>query len=496
MTDGAASGSGTATGSAASTAAGTVMGAGDAGAAGFTRSAAFEKARQAEVIARVEAAGVTDEQGFPLHIRLQRPVDAVIASAFSDEPLLETDRALFCRNPEPLLNALSQVASAVDASRLFLAVRDADAEVLSAYAQVRRRFPAVTLFPVEDAYPAADARVLTQLVLGHQTPVGARPEDVGALVLSMSVLHAVSEALKQRPVTHVYVQVCGEVGRPGIYKVPLGTSFDSLLSLAGGALKPTTARIVGGALKGKVLNGQPGSDGAVTQTTRSLLVLPSDQGVVERMQLPPEQMLQRAASICMGCRACTDRCPSHLQGYAIQPHLLMRGMTLRRDDQAEVVTGASACLGCHLCDALCPGGLSPGRLYGAVAEVLKARGQAGLPAIPPKTPHALFAERQVGREWLIDRLGLRAYADAQTPAPVRGKAGWQGVPVDEKALVPEVSLLLKGVEPVLAAGDKVTAGQRVASPSAGTVGAHLHSPLTGWIRSIRADRMTIVAESV
>lgn len=433
---------------------------------------------------KAEAAGITGTAGagLPFHDRLTRRVDVVVANGVACEPLLDADRAVLQRFPDAVLNALSTVAACTDASRLMVAVRGTDAPLLSALEQVRRKHPAVQIMRVEDTYPLGESGQLTLALLGRQVPSSGHPEDVGVMVVNAHTLWQFGEALRDRPMTHRFVTVSGEVQQPQTLRVPLGVTVQELVEICGGHTLPggvaDRAYVVGGPARARIV----AAETPVVATTQSVMVLPSSHPVVTRATLPIEHMLTRAASMCAGCRQCTDRCPAHLGGYAIVPHLLMRGLTHRLETVSEVVTGASSCIGCRLCDVVCPGNLSPGRIYGMVAADLRARGMGALPTQPPTDPLVQGEARKVPRAHLIERLGVRAYA-RELPSH------------DGELLVKRVLLPLPGLDPVVREGERVERGMPVALPTVPGQGVRLHAPIAGRVMSIRNAQLELVVDS-
>lgn len=424
-----------------------------------------------DVRARALEAGLTGTAGalLPLHERLGRRVQVVIANAVASDPLAEADRAALLDQPREILRALEHVAGAVDAEQLWIAARGTDFPVMSALATARRSHPAVQVLSVEDVYPAGEASQLVLHATHRQVPPGAHPEDVGVMVINVHTLLLLAEAMRGLPMTWRYVTLAGVLEKPQVVRVPLGAILGEVLEKAGGLKRADAVLLAGPASRAREVSAQtPLSVGMPT-----VLALPPDHLLVQRGRLPFEQTLARASSTCGGCRACTERCPAALSGYRLAPHLLMRGLT-QRQEQTEIVTGPASCLGCGLCEAVCPAGLSPGRLYGTVAGELRARGLSSLPSLPPGPVMAERVDRQVSRSWLVSRLGLAPYSE--------------GLEVSRQLLpVSRVVLGLQGALPVVREGETVAVASPLALPQAGAGRVPLFSPLSGRVVRLTSD---------
>ena len=98
----------------------------------------------------------------------------------------------------------------------------------------------------------------------------------------------------------------------------------------------------------------------MTKTTKMLLVLPRNH-YVSNLRLQSKAHVQKhAISACDQCFMCTDFCPRHALGHAIEPHklILMLGAGLPVTDPQ--LAGAFLCCECRTCNYACPVHLKPG----------------------------------------------------------------------------------------------------------------------------------------
>jgi Na+-translocating ferredoxin:NAD+ oxidoreductase RnfC subunit len=199
---------------------------------------------------------------------------------------------------------------------------------------------------------------------------------------------------------------------------------------------------------------------------------------------PRSEIELRAMSACDQCYMCTDYCPRHAQGHAIQPHklilLLASGIPLTDAQMA----GALLCCECRTCNYACPVHLSPGDIAISVKHDLL---KAGL-----KNPYHRHTETDPYRDFrrvpmyrLINRLGLNRY---DVPAPL----------TDAPAEFRRARLALRqhlGVAalPVVQVGDRVQAGDLVGEIPPVAMGARVHASLSGVVREVSPEVVVIEA---
>jgi Na+-translocating ferredoxin:NAD+ oxidoreductase RnfC subunit len=181
---------------------------------------------------------------------------------------------------------------------------------------------------------------------------------------------------------------------------------------------------------------------------------------------------------------CTDYCPRHAQGHAIQPHklilLLASGVPLTDAQMA----GALLCCECRTCNYACPVHLSPGDIaIGVKRDLLKAGLKNPYHRMTEADPYRDF--RRVPMYRLINRLGLARY---DLPAP------FTEVPQTFR----RVSLALQQhigapARPTVRAGDRVVVGDLVGEVPEAALGARIHASIAGMVREVSASAIVIEA---
>lgn len=436
-----------------------------------------------EVIERVKAAGVVGAggAGFPAHIKLAARAEVVIANGAECEPLAHVDQELMISRAAEVVSGLRAVMLSVGAARGVLGIKQKYSRAQAALRQALEGVQDITICELGNFYPAGDEQVLVYDVLGRVVPEGGIPLDVGVVVQNIETLLNIEQALQGRPVASKFITVTGDVPNPLTVEVPVGISLREVIDLAGGARTLNQVVLSGGAMMGSVVKDL---DEPVTKTTKLLLVLPPNHYLSLLRMQSPAQFTRRATSACDQCFICTDFCPRHALGHAIQPHklILLLGSGIPVTDPQ--LASAFLCCECRTCNYACPVHLAPGNI---AVNVKRELVKAGL-----KNPYHNETQvdpyrdlRRVPITRLISRLQLSRYDVA---APL--------------TLVPttftRVQLRLKQhigapALPVVKVGDRVRVGDLVGEiPEKGT-GARIHASIDGIVREV-ADSVVIEAD--
>jgi Na+-translocating ferredoxin:NAD+ oxidoreductase RnfC subunit len=419
---------------------------------------------------RVEENGVVGAGGggFPTAVKLQARTGTLIVNAAECEPLLHKDKELVAHLAGPLLEGVRVAMERLGASAGVVGIKDKYTDVIAA---LEPRLPrGVRVQPLPDSYPAGDEFLLVHSVTGQVIPPGGLPRDVGVTVLNVETLVNVG---LDRPVTHKYLTVAGAVAEPVTLRVPVGTPVREVIEAAGGASVPEFAVLLGGVMMARLAGDV---EEPVTKTTGGVVVLPSVHPLVRRHGATWPAVARVGRSACDQCRFCTELCPRYLLGHPIEPHRAMQSLGFTRPGD-PLVAGTLYCCECNLCSLYaCPEDLDPKRVCVEAKPVARERGLAFTGRAQDLRPHPLAAARRVPMRRLLARLGLDVYRNVG--------------PLSERALAPRrVSLPLKqhAGAPALAAvkvGERVHAGDLVAAPARGALGARIHASIDGVVSEV------------
>lgn len=444
---------------------------------------------KSQLVECVRTAGIVGQggAGFPAHVKYDAEVETVIANGCECEPLLHSDKHLMEARAEDLVRALRTLKTAVGARRGVIAIKGKYVRV----AERLQRAMAGTdleLALLDDFYPAGDEQVLIYEVTGRCVPPLGLPKDVGALAANVGTLVSLTDALDGKPVTHRLVTVTGEVARPAIWNVPLGTPLSDLVEACGGAAVEDPVYILGGPMMGRVVDDpKQAASTVVTKTLGGVILIPRDHYLHRRATLSLEVMARRAATACIQCRYCTDLCPRYLIGHDFQTHKVMRALGGGGPEAAPGSLQALLCSECGLCELFsCPMHLSPRRLNAA----LKVRFRENRVAFPePRrvkpSQAALRGYRKIPVTRLAIKLDIARYMDLHPEFLGELKPARVRVPLRQHIGAP--------AQPLVKPGDRVSVGEPVGAIPPGALGACVHASLSGVVTAVD-DAVTITGE--
>ncbi len=437
------------------------------------------------LLEQIQSAGVVGAggAGFPTQIKLDADPDTLIVNGAECEPLLRVDQQLMAAYAPRLAAALEELRRETGAKRGVFALKAKYREALAKLTEALRPYPHLDLFELDNFYPAGDEQLTVYEVTGRIMPEGSIPIAVGVVVLNVETLLNISYAAEGLPVTHKYLTVTGEVASPRTLRVPLGITYQEAISLAGGATVADPALIDGGPMMGGVTQDL---DQPVTKTTKGLIVLAQDHYWIRQKNKSIEAMLREAKTCCCHCMLCTEVCPRHLLGHGLSPDKLMRlcsyGSMATKD---EDITSAFLCSECGACVIGCVMELQPFKLNQALKQRLSAAGIKNPHHQQPAAIPPFRENKKMSIHTILSRTGLTAY---DVPAPLH----------EEDYAPSRVTLPLKqhigaASVPMVATGDRVRAGQRIARPADKGPGTNYHASISGTVA--RVDCQAIVINS-
>lgn len=442
-----------------------------ANAAGSTHAQPF--------IRLVKDAGVVGEggAGFPAHLKYDATADTLIANGCECEPLLYSDKHIMLLHAGEIVRGLGAAASAVGARRVVIAIK-------RKYRDVADRINAsidgtgIELAEIDDFYPAGDEQVLTYEITGRTVPPMGLPKDVGVIVSNVGTLYSVANALEGKPVTHKVVTVTGEVSRPSILKVPVGTGIDECVRHCGGPSTDDFFYIVGGPIMGTVKDApEEMAEAVVTKTTGGVIVLKRGHYLHESATLSVDAIQKRASVACIQCRYCTDQCPRFLIGHDFETHRVMRTFAGVTGDAAGALQ-ALMCCECGVCELFsCPMRLSPRRINrlfkAALAEnKVMFTERPGINAFQSE----LRAYRKIPLSRLAVKIGIGQYMNIHPDMGAGFTPGEVRIPLKQHIGAEAV--------PKVQAGQKVSAGDLVGVIPERVPGAAVHASISGTVSAI------------
>ncbi len=422
-----------------------------------------------DIISSVFQAGVVGAGGggFPTHVKLQARVDTVLANGSECEPLLQSDKTLIKLHADQVIEGLKLARQATGATNGVVAVKGHSEDVVAALESSLKNESHIRLHKLRNYYPAGDEFLTVYDVTGRIIPEGGLPLHVGVVVCNVLTLAQITQAVSGKAVTERWVTVAGEVNKPCVVQVPIGTTYQEIIRLAGGLTDSNAVLIDGGPLMGALVSD---ARAGIAKTTSGVLALPKESLVVRQKTLTTGQMVKLSKAACCQCFRCSDLCPRNLLGHAIFPHKTMRTIDYNVSEPTENITSAFLCSQCGVCETIACDSmlLSPKKIYAEYRKELVKRGVKNPHTKKVERVNSAFEDRKVSVDMVLKKLNLSRYkADV-------AHLGFQDaqhvmIPIGKHVGVKSV--------PVIRVNQQVNKGDLVAACP--TVGANGNSPVLG-----------------
>ena len=339
----------------------------------------------------------------------------------------------------------------------------------------RVRFKEIDLFELGDFYPAGDEQVLVYEVTKRVVPEGGIPLQVGAVVSNVETLLNIKRAVEDGlPVTERCLTVAGEVTRPMILRVPVGTSVADVIALAGGPTIEAYQVVMGGPMMGRVVDDM---SAPITKTTSGIIVFPAHHNIITGKNRNPEQVRKIAATICCQCTRCTDLCPRKLLGHRLEPHKIMRSLGWNTNLADETLQDALICSECGICEKYaCPMMISPREVNAAIKRELLANGVKRPVEEKDYRPSGFRDMRKIPTQRLMQRLGISGYDIHPEFYQSEIQVSEVSIPLRQHLGAPSVCLVHKG--------DHVVKGDVIGEIPEKALGARVHASISGKVTSV------------
>lgn len=223
--------------------------------------------------------------------------------------------------------------------------------------------------------------------------------------------------------------------------------------------------------------------GFITKKNKGFVILKKSHFLIRKKSVTMEQARRVNKATCEQCRMCTDMCPRYLLGHNMQPHKMMRVLNYKIDD-LEGQKIAQLCCQCNMCELFaCPAGLHPKMANLYFKEKLAEQKIKYKPEKTEFEPRSIRPYRLVPSKRLIARLGLR---DFDLPAPMTD--------MEFSPAVIRISTrqhVGAPAAPVVSVGQQVQAGQMIGQIPEGSLGAAIHTSISGTVSEVTADYIEI-----
>jgi len=423
--------------------------------------------------------------GFPTHVKIQADAATLIVNGAECEPLLESDKHILFAEAEKIFAAMDLVVTVSGADRGVLAVKGKYTKVVKRLQEAAKLYEKLEILELQNYYPAGDEHSLVREVTGVSVPPAAIPIAVGCIVQNVETMRNLYEAaFNNAPVTARFLTCGGEVARPSIVRARLGVRFREVIEACGGSLLNEYVILVGGPMMGAIVRDP---DQTVTKLTSGIILLPPDHPLTRARGQSREWVIARSKSACCQCTYCTEMCPRHLLGHALEPHKIMRQINLGLDIPPEVIKGALLCSECGLCEAVsCNMELSPRLMNRLIKQRLREAGYKADFSGQKAEADEMWAYRKIPTERVINRLGLSRYDVHPTRLVEDLGSKRVEIPLRQHIGAPAAA--------VVRVGDKVKRGDLVGDIPTGAMGARIHASIDGEVTLVDPERVVIQAK--
>ena len=436
-----------------------------------------------ELLEEILRAGIVGQggAGFPTHIKFDTTVEYLLVNALECEPLLYTDKHIMNNYARQVVEAILIAKNHLNAQHAVVGIKITNQNEISSIQQAINDLTAdIRIHLSDNYYPSGDEQMLVYDVTKRTVPAGGIPLNVGCVVTNVGTLLDIYRAINNKGVvTHKYLTVTGEVSTPSVMQVPIGTAFTECIQACGGTLLTDYKIIDGGPFMGKIYNKHEEDSLYVRKTTSSIIVIKDGANINSKIKdANLKQILNRAKSACIQCRACTDLCPRHLIGHRLHPHKIMRAMA-SSDFQEEshihkdILQEALICCECGICETYaCPMELLPRQVNIFVKGLFAKEGLVYKSARGEYPPHPTREYRKPTANSILARMGMHELTLKKvenyiehTPKAVRIYLNQH---IGKHAIA------------VVANGDMVEAGMLIGE-ACGKVSANIHASISGKV---------------
>ncbi|HSL93599.1 MAG TPA: RnfABCDGE type electron transport complex subunit C [Bacillota bacterium] len=296
-----------------------------------------------EILEAVVQAGIQEDDslGHPLYRRLMTAqthrVSTLIINGMESEPYLTAQNRSLRERSALLIFGARAALRLTGAEQGVLALPGNEGELVQRYEELLADETVLRVVTLRNKYPQGDHNQLISSITGREVAFGELASTAGALVLEVSTLVALGEALVSgKPMIDCVITVSGPAAEsPGNYRVPVGTPIAHILKHCGIATGGERDVVWGGPMRGTVID------------DLSIPISKSCQGIVA---LPRQQTAHETGSFgeCVNCARCVEQCPQRL--YPNRLSIAAQSMAIKRMERYHV----AACTECGLCNHVCP----------------------------------------------------------------------------------------------------------------------------------------------
>ena len=307
----------------------------------------FESLSRESLLEVISEKGIVGLGGamFPTHVKLSspKPIDTLIVNGCECEPYLNSDNRMMIEHPDEISNGIRIVQKILEIDKVFIGVEDNKPEAIATLSNFSNRPGDVSIVSLKTKYPQGAEGLLIKKIAGREVPEGGLPLDIGVVVLNISTIFSIYQAVVEGiPLIQRVITMAGDnLKRPGNYLVKIGTPFKNLLQYC---MDEKDERILE-----KYLLKMGGPMMGISQTSLDSAVVKGTTGLVLLFKALVELSEERD---CIRCGRCVESCPMELHPlyYAFYGK---KGMWERTKEYK-----VENCIECGCCEYICSSKIS------------------------------------------------------------------------------------------------------------------------------------------
>lgn len=296
---------------------------------------------QEETLKRISEAGIVGLGGamFPVSFKIAGAIkancDTLIINAVECEPYITSDYRIMLEKGEEILSAIDIIRCLIPSiDKTYIGIENNKPLAIKEMTKLSKDRN-ICVSPLKVRYPQGAEKMLIDAITARVIPIKKLPIDVKVLVLNISTIYAIYEAVaKNKPLTERLVTITGNaIKEKKNLWIPFGTSINDISDFCGGITSEDVLIIGGGPMMGTSI---PNTDRHTVKGINALLFL--DNSKIKRNKEYP----------CISCDRCSNACPLKL----VPTYIAHAAKASDKDAMNKY--DIMCCFECGACSYVCP----------------------------------------------------------------------------------------------------------------------------------------------
>jgi Na+-translocating ferredoxin:NAD+ oxidoreductase subunit C len=271
-------------------------------------------------------------------------IATLIINASESEPFITCDHRIIVDRGEEIIEGINIINKVLEAKNVFIGISNNKKNAINHLKHLCHQKNNYKIVSLTSKYPQGDEKLIIKSITGKKLSIDRNPIDSGIVVLNISTILAVCEAIViDKPFIERAVTVSGSgINTPQNLKIKIGTLVKDIIEECGG-LKPDVKRIIiGGPMMGFAQNS---------------LDIPISKNCTAIIALTEEEIKEPTNSVCINCGKCIKSCP-----FGLMPNKIYGYLKNNMKDKA-VELGLNFCTTCGSCSWICPSKINLSQLF-------------------------------------------------------------------------------------------------------------------------------------